>query len=320
MSKQPTYKSPLGEMMEQFVMHKRMQGYDYTASGNTLEFFDRFLCGMDCSDGLLCSECFFSYLKTLSHLSLKTRESRLGVVHQFSLYLNAFRPESRVMPLRLLPAFTRNIRFCRISSAEVLKLMCAAQRLSPKGGIRSGCIRFLIGLLYATGLRISEAINLNLGDVDLERNTLFVHRGKFGKDRLIALSPSSRDALDEWLRLRSFHAGNGNSAPLFVSAQNKRLVRQQASRAFRRLCEKCGLQDDPPPRLHDLRHNFACDCMERWRTEGKEIQILLPVLSTAMGHVNPRATQRYIHINATTLRAASEKIRNQFIQTSGENQ
>ena len=320
MSKQPTYKSPLGDMMEQFVMHRRMQGFDYTASANTLNFFDRFLCGMDCSDGLLHGEYFPGYIETLSHLNPKTRGGRLGVVHRFSLYLNAYRPESRVMPLRLLPAYTRNIRFYRITPAEVCGLMRAAERLPPKGGIRYACIRFLIGLLYTTGLRISEATGLNLGDVDLERNTLFIHRGKFGKDRLIALSPSTRNALDEWLRLRSSYAGNGNSAPLFMIAQNKRLVRQQANRAFRRLCEKCGLQGEPPPRLHDLRHNYACECMNRWRREGKDIQTLLPVLSTAMGHVNPCATQRYIHINAATLLNASGKIHDRFIQPSEENQ
>jgi integrase/recombinase XerD len=254
MIKQPTYKSPLADMMERFVAHKRMQGFDYAASARMLGYFDRFLFGTGCLGGLLRGECFAGYLKTLSHLSLKTRECRLGVVHQFSLYLNAFSPESRVMPLRLLPAFTRNIRFCRITSAEVFKLMGAAQRLSPKGGIRPGCIRFLIGLLHTTGLRISEAINLNLGDVDLERNTLFIRRGKFGKDRLIALSPSTRNALEEWLHLRSFHAGDGNTAPLFVSAPDKRLSYPQAKHAFRRLCEQCGLKDDPRPRLHDLRH------------------------------------------------------------------
>ena len=320
MSRQSTFKSPLGEMMERFVVHKRMQGFDYTAQANTLEFFDRFLCGMDCSDGRLHGEYFPDYIGTMPHLKPTTREGRLGVVHQFSLYLNAYRPESRVMPLRLLPVFTRNIRFCRITAAEVCELMHAADRLPPKGGIRCTCIRFLIGLLYTTGLRISEATGLNLGDIDLERNTLFVHRGKFGKDRLIALSPSTRNALDEWLDLRSFHAGNGSSAPLFVSASNKRLNPQQARRAFRRLCEKCGLHADPPPRLHDLRHNYACECMNRWRREGKEIQSLLPVLSTAMGHVNPCATQRYIHINATTLLDASDKIHDRFIQPSEENQ
>ena len=320
MSKHASFESPLGDMMERFVMHKRMQGFDYTARANTLKLFDRFLCDMECADGLLRSEYFSSYLETLPHLNPKTREGRLGVVHQFSLYLNAFRPESRVMPLRLLPAFTRNIRFFRITSAQVCELMCATERLAPKDGIRSACIRVLIGLLYTTGMRISEATGLNLGDVDMEHNTLLIHRGKFGKDRLIALSPSTRRALDAWLHQRSFHAGDGSSAPLLVGASDTRLTQQQARRAFRLLCNQCGLHGEPPPRLHDLRHNYACECMDRWRQEGKDIQILLPVLSTAMGHVNPCATQRYIHINAATLLDASEKIHDRFIQPTEENQ
>jgi integrase/recombinase XerD len=320
MSRQSIFKSPLGDMMERFVVHKQMQGFDYTASANALKFFDRFLCSMNCSDGLLHGEYYPAYIRTMPHLKPATKEGRLGVVHQFSLYLNAYRPESRVMPLRLLPVFTRNIRFYRITSEKVCELMHAADNLPPKGGVRCACIRFLIGLLYTTGLRISEATGLNLGDVDLERNTLFIHRGKFGKDRLIALSPSTRSALDEWLRLRSFHAGNGNSAPLFVSAPNKRLGYQQAKRAFRKLCTQCGLQGEPPPRLHDLRHNYASECLARWRREGRDIQTLLPVLSTAMGHVNPCATQRYIHINATTLLDASGKIHDRFIQSTEETQ
>lgn len=320
MSKQPTYKSPLGSIMERFVAHKRMQGYDYSAQEKELRWFDRFLCGVNFPDGLLHRAVFFGYLETLSHLKLKSRENRLGVVHQFSLYLNAYRPESRVMPLRLLPAFTRNIRFYRIASTEVCDLMRAAEKLPPKGGIRGTCMRFLIGLLYATGLRISEAIGLNLDDIDREHNTLFIHRGKFRKDRLVAISPSTWNALNEWLHQRSFYAGNASSDPLFISAPNKRLGYQQAKRAFRKLCNQCGLQDQPPPRLHDLRHNYACECMNRWRREGKDIQTLLPVLSTAMGHVNPCATQRYIHINAATLFDASNKIHDRFIQPSEENQ
>jgi len=320
MSRQAFFESPLADMMERFVAYKQMQGYDYAAQANALRFFDRFLCGIDCSGGLLRSECFSGYLETMPHLKPKTREGRLGVVHQFSLHLNAFRPESRVMPLRLLPPFARNIRFCRITSAEVFELMRAAEKLHSGSGVRAACIRFLIGLLYTTGLRISEAINLNLGHMDLGRDTLFVRRGKFGKDRLVAMDPSTRAALDEWLHLRSLHAGNTTSAPLLVGAPNKRLGYQQAKRAFRKLCPQCGLQGEPPPRLHDLRHNFACECLARWRHEGKDIQTLLPVLSTAMGHADPCATQRYIHIDAATLLDASDKIHGRFIQPKEENQ
>jgi site-specific recombinase XerD len=320
MSKHVSFESPLADMMERFVAHKRMQGYDYTAQEKELRFFDRFLCGVDGPDSLLPREVFSGYLETLSYLKLKSRENRLGVVHQFSRYLNAHRPESRVMPSRLLPAFARNIRFFQITSAQVFELMCAAERLAPKGGIRSACIRILIGLLYTTGLRISEAIHLNLGDVDLERNSLFVHRGKFGKDRLIALSPSTRNALEEWLHLRSFHAGTGNTAPLLVSAPNKRLGYQQAKRAFRKLCNQCGLHGEPPPRLHDLRHNYASECLARWQHDGEDIETLLPILSIAMGHVNPCATQRYIHITAANLLDASKNTHARFIQSTEENQ
>jgi integrase/recombinase XerD len=320
MNPQTFFESPLAEMMEQFVVHKRMQGFDYAKQANVLKFFDRFLCRMEYFEGLLLGKHFHDYLGSLSHLHPKTRECRLGVVHQFSLYLNAYCPESRVMPIRLQPPLTRSIRFYRLSSAEVCELMYASETLGPKGGLRSACIRFLIGLLYTTGLRISEAINLNLGDIDLERNTLFIHRGKFGKDRLIALSPSTRNALDEWLLLRSLHAGDGNSAPLLASAPNKRLTCKQANLSFRKLCQQCGLIGIPPPRLHDLRHNYASECLTRWRREGKEIQTLFPVLSTAMGHVAPCSTQHYIHIDATTLLDASEKIHDHFIQPSEENQ
>lgn len=317
MNPQTSFESPLADRMERFIVHKQMQGLDYTDPAYRLTFFDRFLCSEDCSDGLLRSEHFSGYLESMAHLKLKTRGNRLGVVHQFSLYLNAFRPDSRVMPLRLLPAVEQSIRFHRITAAEVGALMDAATKLSPK--IRAACIRFLIGLLYATGLRISEALNLNLGDIDLERSTLFVRRGKFGKNRLIALAPSSVEALNTWLGLRSFYAGSGNPAPLLVGAPNKRLSYQQAKRAFRKLRTQCGLQGDPPPRLHDLRHNYASECLARWRCEGKDIQALLPVLSAAMGHVNPRASQRYIHINAAALLDASAKIHNHFILSTEDN-
>lgn len=320
MSRNASFESPFADMMERFVVHKRMQGFDYTSQENRLKLFDRFLGHIDCSDGLLHREYFIDYLKTLSHLSLKTKDGRLGVTYQFSLFLNAFRPESHLVPRRLLPAFTRNTRFCRIPPEQVYELMCAANELRPKGGIRAGCIRFLIGLLYTTGLRISEAINLNLGQVDLERGTLFIRRGKFGKDRLIALEPSTKEALEEWLDLRSAYASNGPSAPLLVSALNKPLNRHQAERAFRRLCEQCGFQNNPRARLHDLRHNFACQCLAQWQREGKDIHTLLPVLSTAMGHVNPCATQRYIHIDAATLLDASDKIHDRFTQSPEKNQ
>jgi integrase len=176
-----------------------------------------------------------------------------------------------------------------------------------KGGnaIRASAIRFLIGLLYSTGLRISEALALNVGDVELKQATLFVRRGKFGKERLVPLSPSTLAAVREWLDQRAGFAHNEPSAPLFLCAANRRLNGYQAYRAFRRLCLRCGVTGPPAPRLHDLRHNYACRCLALWRETGEEVDALLPVLATVMGHVDFHATAVYVHIEAAALRQAS---------------
>lgn len=308
MSAPTAFRSPLAEAMELFVAFKRMQGYEYSHQAGMLGYFDCFLLGRDCADGLLRPAHFDAYLATTAGLCHSTREGRLSVVRQFSRHLHAYHPESAVVPARLLPRHCRSIRFRRIEPEQVRELMDAAGRLRPKLSVRPPCIRFLIGLLYTTGLRIGEALRLNLEDIDHRNGTLFVRRGKFGKERLVALADTTLGALDVWLHLRSRHASASPSAPLLAGRPNTRLTYCQAKYAFGTLCRQCGLEGQPPPRLHDLRHNFACRCIGCWREEGKDVDVLLPVLANAMGHVDIFTTQIYIHIEAASLHEASDRL------------
>lgn len=305
MSAPEAFHSPLAPAMADFVAFKRMQGYDYTEKVKALSHFDRFLLGVDCADGLLREAHFEAYLAATAALSPSTREGRFSVARQFSRHLHAHRPESAVPPANMLPRHARHIRFRRLEPEHVRDLMEAAIRLRPENGPRPWSVCFLIGMLYTTGLRLAEAINLDLGDIDPERGTVLVRRGKFGKDRLVPLSPSAWEALECWLRRRSRWASTGPSAPLLIGGDNARLACDQARYAFRVLRRRCGMQDNPPPRLHDLRHNFACRCIARWREEDRDVNALLPVLANAMGHVDIHATQVYIHVEAAALQQAS---------------
>jgi integrase/recombinase XerD len=313
-AQEETFQGPLAEAMADFVAFKRMQGYDYRSQARSLMAFDRFLRQPDRCCDLLSNELFHAYLATTAGLCPSTREGRLAVVRQFSRHLHVYRPESALVPPAMLPRHCRNVRFYRIEPEQVRDLMDEAARLRPKRSIRPGCIRFLIGLLYATGLRISEALNLSLGDIDAQRATLFVRRGKFGKDRVVAMTSSTAEALDGWLDLRSRHAATGPSAPLLVSGPDTPLTYHQAGYAFRVLCRRCGMQGRPPPRLHDLRHNFACRCIARWREEARDVQALLPVLANAMGHVDFFATQGYIHLEPAVLQQAAVSFHDHFQQ------
>ena len=312
MKKTIVFHSIFAEQMQQFVTFKRMQGYDYSSQARKLSYFDLFL--VNDTDGEpgtgLSLDLLRRYIETTVHLKDSSRQKRLGSLREFSRYLHARFPQSAVLPADIVPRHAPSVRFCRIEPRQVADLMAAAQLLRPAGNIRGQSINMLIGLLYSTGLRINEALHLTLADIDRQRSVLHVIHGKFGKQRFVPMSSSTLAALTRYLGVRSDYAGTSNASPLFIGAFNKALSYDQSHKSFRRLCQQCGLCGQPPPRLHDLRHNYACRRLALWREEGRDINTMLPVLATAMGHVNIYSTQIYLHIEPGDLHAAAARLSN----------
>lgn len=303
------FTSTLAERMAQFIAFKRMQGHDYRDGADRLRRFDAFLAGQGCGGSVLRAEDVEGYRARIAGLSHSSRVGNLSTVRQFALYLHALEPESALPAPNLVPRAPRPVRFHPLSAAQVGQLMAAADAIQPGGGAGGRCMRFLVGLLYSTGLRISEALALDLADVDLAGSTLFVRQGKFRKARMVAISPSTREAAEQWLARRREHARCGPGDPLLATGRGGRLTRDRAERLLRRLCVHCGMTARPPPRLHDLRHNYACACLEMWRRRGEDVDALLPVLANAMGHVDFHSTELYVHLDARALRRASETFR-----------
>lgn len=307
MNKMINFRSVLAEQMQQFVAFKRMQGYDYTDQARTLSYFDSFL--FEECDGVqapcLSLDALQGFVATTAHLAGFSRCNRLSSLREFCGYLHARCPNSARLPRDIVPIRKSTVRFYRITPEQVADIMAATATVLPVQSIRTHAIRLLIGLLYCTGLRIREALNLTLGNIDMQRSMLHVAKGKFGKQRLVPMSPSTLAALSSYLAIRSPHAGTGRSSALFIGAYDKALNYRQAYRGFLRLCRHCGLGGKPLPRLHDLRHNYACRRLALWREEGRDINAMLPVLATAMGHVDIFHTQIYLHIELGDLRHAS---------------
>jgi len=299
-----TYHSALAEQMDRFVAFKRMQGYDYTDQARTLSYFDRFLAGQP-PNRCLTLDTLQRYVATTAHLKAYSRKTRLASLRQFSHYLHARCPSEAVLPKDILPRHRRTIRFCPIESEQVTSLMAAAHTVLTGGAFRAHSISVLIGLLYSTGLRVAEALSLTLDDIDPDCSILHVEKGKFGKERLVPMSPSTLTAVTGYLTIRQRHASTSKSSPLFIASYDKALTHDQAYRAFIRLCRHCGVRGESPPRLHDLRHNYACRVLAGWRQAGMDINALLPVLATAMGHVKIFDTQIYLHIDAVALQNAA---------------
>ena len=172
--------------------------------------------------------------------------------------------------------------------------------------------RTLLLLLYGAGLRVSEALSLNLKDVDLQEAVLDIRQTKFFKTRLVPLGNELSDVMKAYAKQRN-KAGHSPDPdiPFFVTKLGTRLGRRLVDRNFQRLRTQAGVrrQDGAryQPRLHDLRHAAAVHRLTAWYREGKDVQRLLPLLATYLGHVEIASTQLYLTITPELLHEASNR-------------
>jgi integrase len=172
-------------------------------------------------------------------------------------------------------------------------------RCRYKGGeLRPWVYYCLFGLLSVSGLRLGEARNLELQDVDLKAGVLTIRGAKFGKTRLVPLRPSTSQVLRNYIIRRNRHwARRQVSSFLFVSSWGNRLDAGDIHRTFYALSRQIGLRgqsDKRGPRLHDLRHRFETNTLVRWYRSGQDVERRLPVLSTYLGHVHVGDTSWYL--------------------------
>lgn len=171
---------------------------------------------------------------------------------------------------------------------SILELEVSGQKSSWK----TARDRALAELLYGSGLRISEALNLDVNDPDLSARIVRV-MGKGSKERMAPLSDASIDALMAWQALRNEVCSPEENA-LFVGACGKRLNRREAYRIINNLCVEAGLAKTISP--HGLRHSFASHLLQA----GADLRSVQELL----GHKRISTTQRYAHIGLGTIIAS----------------
>jgi site-specific recombinase XerD len=166
----------------------------------------------------------------------------------------------------------------------------------------------IVLLLYGTGMRVSEAVHLNCADVDLKGSLLTVRETKFHKSRLVPFGPRLGQVLAQYAaRIRK----PGEQDAFFTTRAGTRVNLDTLRDNFRRFCTRAGIQRADgsryQPRLHDIRHTFAVDCLTAWYRQGADVQQLLPQLSCYLGHGSLRATQVYLNMTPELLQEANRR-------------
>ncbi len=236
---------------------------------------------------------------------------RLSFVRGFARYRCASDPRTEVPLPGLLPFQPQRAHPYLYSEDEIKRLLCAALDLSfryQRCALLPRVYYCLLGLLSVTGLRLGEARNLKVQDVDFDTAVLTVRTAKFGKTRLVPLHASTCEVLAGYLDRRQQHwAGRPVSSYLFVSSRGNRLDNGQVHRVFYALSRQIGLRaesDSHGPRLHDLRHRFATNTLLNWYRSEQDPERLLPQLSAYLGHVHVADTQWYLEATPELMREA----------------
>jgi integrase/recombinase XerD len=172
---------------------------------------------------------------------------------------------------------------------DVLRLL----NMPPQEGDRALRDRALLELLYSTGARISEAVGLDLDDVDRTERTVLLD-GKGGKQRLVPVGKPAVAAVEAYLvRARPALARRGRgTAALFLNARGSRLSRQSAWQVLKTNAERAGISASVSP--HTLRHSFATHLLEG----GADVRVVQELL----GHASVTTTQVYTLVTVNTLR------------------
>jgi integrase len=227
----------------------------------------------------------------------RRRARRLEAVRHFTRFWVAFDPRTQIPPAGLFgSAYGGRGPVHIYTPQEIAALLAAAQRLPPPESLHALTFSTLLGLLACTGLRISEALQLTLTDWQPAEALLTIRQAKFGQSRYVPLSPSAAAALKGYLAARTKAFPRGNSGALFLNRQGQGLTYRQVGTTFGALRNQLGWQDKRPhPRLHDLRHTFAVECLLGWYRQGQE-ELNAKILSLAvyLGHRNIRHTYWYL--------------------------
>lgn len=300
-----TFASTVGGSIQRYIALQRSLGYQFRKQAASLQAFLRYVRSSHARGPL--SQALALDFVMACDLTPNGRAIRYAVIRRFAAYHVAFDARTETLDRRALPR-SRAIPPPRILSQEELStLMAASARISTEHPLRGRTLATVIGLLASTGLRSGEAVRLDRSDVDLTSGVLQIRKTKFRKDRLVPVHTTTVTALRDYARHRDLAFPTANTPAFFVSTRGTRLCNGGLQYGFKQACALAGLNahESRTLRPHDLRHRFAVTRLADWHRQKVDVQSLLPLLATYLGHARYSDTAYYITATPELLSLAS---------------
>lgn len=301
----------LRQAVDRYIEWQRDHGAKFQSSGCALRHFSKTM-GNGIHSDAVSNDAVLDYLAGKGPLT-RSRANRYGTLNGFYRYAisRGYASRSPLPPAEKEPREPKSAPPYLYSRDEMRRLVNAVE-ISRRHAFQldGDTFRTLLLLLYGTGLRLGEARNLAIRDVDLPQAVLTVRNAKFYRNRLVPVGPQ----LAEYLKAYAVRRVNrrlpmGQDSAFLANRDGSPLAERTVQDAFSNLLRTTGIRHTDKrrqsPRLHSIRHTFAVNRLNAWYRDGADVQRLLPVLSTYLGHIDLNGTQVYLTMTPELLQEAS---------------
>lgn len=298
------FESDLAPLLSGFVAEKQRMGFKYSSIEVYLKSFDAFLLGKDCKNSLS-KELMLEWIAPKAHQKSTTIKHRIYIMQGLADFLNRNGFSAYRIPSELIPRKTHDFAPYIFTYDEIERILAvvdgfAFNKCSPKRHI---VYPLLFRVLCFCGLRISEALNLTVGDVNFDEGFFLLRNTKTNLDRIIPLDNNLKARFSSYREQMGFLM---KDEYFFPAPDGSRYSVATMDTTFREILSKAGIPyrgRGKGPRLHDLRHTFCVHSLQKLTAHGENPYAVLPLLMTYMGHRSIQATSQYIHLSAESFPA-----------------
>lgn len=295
--------------LESFIEYKNTNGFYYESAIFQLRLFDRFTIERNINNKILTKELILDFIYSKENIKDRTKGTYASLFRQFALYLNIIDIEAYVLPEEYFSA-PYDFHPYIYSDDEIKRIFEAIENgYLKKYPRKQEQVRLIVLLLFKTGMRISEVLNIKRKNIDYENNTILVEETKNGSDRLITVN-------DKMIKeLYDFEVEYNNKFDYFFEKNNQQLYSRDSFNAiFRRLLFAAKIMHtENGPRVHDARHTFCVNSLKQAIENNYDLNNFIPILSTYVGHQDLDSTYKYLRLTCDlfpNIREKAQKIIN----------
>ncbi len=305
--------SDLRKAMEEYLALRRSLGFGLIKVASTLRSFVAFAEKEIAS--YVTTDLALRWVKLSTAKESATFADRFNTVRRFAIWRSVVDVRTEVPPKGLLPGRYHRKPPYIYKDEEIERIVREARNLPSLMGVRGLTYATLFGLIATTGMRISEALALDRGDVDFEEMILSVRHSKFRKSRIVPLHISTCDVLKDYAKKRDRIFPRLKVGAFFVSEQGNRVTQWAARDNFAKVSREIGIRKKTEgrrlgcgPRLHDMRHRFAAQTLVDWYRAGIDVEREIHKLSTYLGHAHVNDTYWYLEAVPELLELATQRL------------